>query len=204
MNWQKISIWIINGVMVVSMIALIFSVITVTQISQKGDNGWVEIGKLRLEDVNKYIPDENLQLKIKNPDLTHSRLRITHASLYISGADVNINWSAMYFIIRIGLFLFSLYLVREIIRSADYPFVMSNVKRLKIIGALLILGGFIEKFESIVGQWFVRRSYDLVGLEIQSEADINLSFIIGGLFMIVVAQVFKQGIKIREEQELTV
>lgn len=204
MNWQKISIGLINVVMALSLVALIFSVVAVTQIAKQGDNGRIQIGKFIIDDQNKYTPDENLQLKIKNPELSHTKLRITHASLYISGDDININWSMLYMALRLGMFLYSLYLVREVIRSAKNPFTLRNVKRLKIIGILLILGSFIEQVESLVAKWFVQRNYEMVGLRFYSENDFNLSLIIAGLFMIVIAQVFKYGIQMKEEQELTI
>ncbi len=206
MSWKKISIWLINILMLVSILGMVFSGIILFRLQGENAKGFSRVTshELRLTDQNKYQIDESVQVKIINDELKHSKIKISHAQLLIANEDLNVNWGFLYVGLRLIFFLFALYLVREIISSADNPFIKPNVKRLKILGLLLISSGFIEKLESLIGMWYLKTNFEFVGLELESSASINWTIIIAGLFIMVIAQVFNHGIELKQEQELTI
>lgn len=93
-----------------------------------------------------------------------------------------------------------LWMVRSIITSmaADDPFVTENVARLRLIGGLLATTPVILG----VGQGIAA---DLL-LESTTGAvfDLNFAWIFAGLLVLVVAEVWSQGIDMRDELEFTV
>lgn len=206
MNWQKISIGLINGIMVISIIAMILAAILLFRLQGEDAKGFSRVTSiaLRIINQNKYQIDESVQLKIKNDELNNSKIKISHAELLISNKDINFNWGVMYIVLRLIFFLLALYLIREIINTARNPFIRANVRRLKFLGLLLICAGVIEKLESIVGVWFLKSNFEFVGLELGSSANFDWTIIIAGLFLMVIAQVFSHGIELKHEHELTI
>ncbi len=115
----------------------------------------------------------------------------------------------------IGIILFQCYLIvgmhtlKNFVRSVktDSPFIAQNVKRLRIIGVLLLL---VEPIQWLLAKlmWFFIDQNFLLYPERKSTISISTvifsHWLLGGLLILLIAQIFNYGIKIKEEQDLTV
>lgn len=125
-------------------------------------------------------------------------------------------------VITSACFLYSfiiLLLLRSFVNSLEksHPFTKVNVKTLRIMGFMLIcieplhsgLSYFMENLmneyfihslpiRSVFGDVFYWLGYNL------SKGNFLSSWLVGGLIILVIAEVFKQGIAIKEEQDLTI
>ncbi len=97
-------------------------------------------------------------------------------------------------------------LVRSIIK--EKPFIRENVKRIRFIGLLLI---GVEVFLLIIDKIIFWLSKGLIVLEdlsyrssISLGTDLLNNWIFVGVMILIIAQVFKSGIELKEEQELTI
>jgi hypothetical protein len=81
-------------------------------------------------------------------------------------------------------------------------FVWSNVKRLRYIGGVLIA---LFLFEFITGMIFLLRVGEYISLPgYHLDSEINAVLLISGLFFLLIAEIFAKGLRLKEEQELTI
>lgn len=116
-------------------------------------------------------------------------------------------------VLSVGYYLVMLFVVRKIVLSAQHktPFVDANVFRLRMLGIMLLL---IEPL-SWLGKTIMLRSLPAyVEVEFFKKSDDQLSlgvpfqffstWIIAGVLVLVLAEVFRSGITLRNENELTI
>ena len=102
-----------------------------------------------------------------------------------------------------------IYELRQVVRTlvAGEPFARANAARIRFIGLVIILME-IAKVAILTGfSLFVRNNFTIEGLTLSVIPDPDLGdlgVIFLGLVVLVIAAVFRQGIELREEQELTV
>jgi hypothetical protein len=81
-------------------------------------------------------------------------------------------------------------------------FEWSNVKRLRYIGGVLIA---LFLFEFITGMIFLLRVGEYISLPgYHLDSEINAVLLISGLFLLLIAEIFAKGLRLKEEQELTI
>lgn len=139
-----------------------------------------------------YMVDElKGELTIVDPDTSFTLL------LFFSRLLTNI--SAIWF-----LFLF-----RSIIFSVidDKPFIRNNVVRLRIIGILLLVVPGIHDILIQSLSLSVAAEPIIEGFLTESvlfEIPITNPVLLSGIFILILSEVFRSGVKLREEQDLTV
>jgi hypothetical protein len=104
------------------------------------------------------------------------------------------------------LFLAILSVLRSIMRSLKRgsPFTMRNTSRLKLLGVLVMLSGpFYGGLEYIYGSMLSSR-IDVPGAVVKVNPDLRVLYIAVGLIILVIGQVFKYGVSLREDSELTI
>lgn len=84
------------------------------------------------------------------------------------------------------------------------PFVVENARRLKLIAFLLMVSPLLSFIKDILGDWFVRSYFLNNHSAFVLKTDFNLMMLLAGLVLLVVAEIFNLGAKIKEEQELTI
>ena len=116
------------------------------------------------------------------------------------------------FLLWQGLYLVVINQLRKILFSirAGNPFVNKNIRRIRLLGDCLIgaelvriLGGFlyITFFKGTLSVPGTRLDY----LDFPFYWEwLNLEIIFAGILILLIAEVFRVGIKLREEQELTI
>ncbi|GCC52495.1 hypothetical protein SanaruYs_27320 [Chryseotalea sanaruensis] len=137
------------------------------------------------------------------------------ASTYIKTVFLSYGVSSFFYSLIIFLF------IRAFVNSLrdQSVFTVQNVKRLRIIGILLLLAAPLNALQdyfmrSLVEDYFTHSIFNLdggiagrLGLWLGSSTANGTfvsSWIIAGLIIMVIAEVFKQGLQIKEEQDLTI
>jgi hypothetical protein len=102
------------------------------------------------------------------------------------------------------LFIAGLWLLRSILRSVrdGDPFIAANVRRLRIIGLLFLVGGPLAEILSSSFEQALASSVGVTGV------GPGISFPgpgpIAGLFVFVLAEVFAHGVRLRDDAEGTI
>lgn len=82
-----------------------------------------------------------------------------------------------------------------------HPFVAANAPRIRRIAYALIFGELARAAVTYVGMHSV---FSAPGLRPDSRPDINLAIVMCGLIVLAIAEVFREGTRLDEEQSLTV
>ena len=96
--------------------------------------------------------------------------------------------------------------LRAVLRSVadNRPFERANAKRIRAI-AFAVLGGeaarsMIVFFES----YYAKTYFTAPGLSFEAWPEINGASVLGGLIILVIAEVFRTGTRLADEQSLTI
>jgi hypothetical protein len=84
------------------------------------------------------------------------------------------------------------------------PFERENPKRIRLIGYLVILFGIICTIWGFVMSFNYIHKISLPGTSLKVNPDFNLSYILLGLLILLIAQIFDAGVKLQEEHDLTI
>ena len=84
------------------------------------------------------------------------------------------------------------------------PFVPANAARIRWIAYAVILGEIARSIVLFVGNAYARSHFAADGLSFDSWPSINAFAIIHGLIILVIAEVFRAGTRLDEDQSLTI
>lgn len=98
------------------------------------------------------------------------------------------------------------YLLRRLFKSLtqNNPFIVENAQRLRLISFLIMLIPVTSFAHDAVVNWFLKQNFLLDGSGIRSHLSIDLKTLFVGLVVLVIAEIFRVGARLKEEQELTV
>ncbi|ABS32636.1 DUF2975 domain-containing protein [Clostridium botulinum] len=112
------------------------------------------------------------------------------------------------FLFTTGVYIVVAWNLLKIVFSIDStPFSLKNVKNFKIIGYLMLFLSLIDAIESIVN---FKKSDDLVALGIILDKGIVgirpscILYLVLGIMALVLAEIFKKAVKIKNENDLTI
>ena len=105
-----------------------------------------------------------------------------------------------------GLILWIVYSLRKIVQSVRQknPFTSTNGKRLRIIAFSMVGIELIRGLADLTKMLYLEPRLHFETILIRSDISISLGVIIAGLVILVIAEAFRIGAEITEEQELTV
>ena len=83
-------------------------------------------------------------------------------------------------------------------------FERENPKRIRLIGYLVILFGIIDSIWGLVWSFKYIHKISLPGASLSVNLDFNLYYILLGLLILLIAQIFDAGVKMQEEHDLTI
>lgn len=134
------------------------------------------------------------------------RLRIIMPAEYWESRRGTVAFGALALVTMLGLFLYFLRLLRQVVWSVEDgdPFVSQNAKRLRIMGALIIMGGVAKTFSEFAMSGYADVVLRPAGFNLDGQLGLDFTSLIAGLGVIVLSEVFRIGAAMREEQELTV
>ena len=103
-------------------------------------------------------------------------------------------------------FLWSLTQLRLVFRSLSQgrPFVPENAGRLRVVGFAFIVGELARAALVYFWSYYTSLHFTANGLRFIASTDLNGTTIIGGLCILVIAEVFREGTRLHEDQSLTI
>lgn len=146
---------------------------------------------------------------------TVASAKLTAAELKLDAGQLTFNHQSSKQIIGFNLlsmwvaFAISLsitYLLRQIFRSLTQsnPFVVHNAQRLRIIAFLIMFSAVTSFAHDAVVNWFLQQNFLLHNSGIRAHLVIDLKTLMAGLIVLVIAEIFRIGARLQEEQDLTV
>jgi hypothetical protein len=109
-------------------------------------------------------------------------------------------------IAALGVLLWILVQLRGVFRTlaAGHPFVAANAARIRRIGYAIILGELGVYALGLIATDRVWSHFTAEGLVFDARPDLNVAGIVSGVIILVIAEVFRAGTRLDEEQSLTV
>ena len=103
-----------------------------------------------------------------------------------------------------GLFVFTQ--LRAVFRTlrAGQPFVSANVRRIRWIGVAVILGELAWSGIVLFENHYAATHFAAAGIRFNMQPAVNFVAIIYGLIILALAEVFREGTRLQEDQSLTV
>jgi len=129
------------------------------------------------------------QLQINNPKSYHIVLFLFAIS------SVKFSFT-LYVILLLRRILFS---VRE-----GNPFIFENGRRLKNIAIVTLCYGLFLSLYSSLTNIFISTGISLPSIDVMYKLEIHWEYIYWGLFTFVLAEVFRIGVNLKQEQDLTI
>jgi hypothetical protein len=114
--------------------------------------------------------------------------------------------TALVLAVSLAFVLWVLGQLRAVFRTlrAGTPFVPDNVTRIRRIGYALILGELARAVITFIGNYQVVTHFSADFVRFTLWPDFSFTTIIHGLIIVVLAEVFRVGVRLDEEQSLTV
>jgi len=143
----------------------------------------------------------------RTPDVTDGTLGDLRGSLrFVPLKRGFIAGSAVVIAIAISLIMWVLYQLRAVFRTlkAGQPFVPENALRLRRIGWAVIIGETLRAVVALFENAYAANHFSVSSLTFVVRPDYNALTVIGGLIILVIAEVFRAGTRLDEEQSLTV
>jgi hypothetical protein len=102
--------------------------------------------------------------------------------------------------------LWGIRLLQGVLRTVrdGHPFVAANARRVRTIGWLVIGGEIARAIIVFLENDYARRHFSIEGLRFTAHADFSVAAIVEGLIILVIAEVFRAGTQLDEDQSLTV
>lgn len=109
-------------------------------------------------------------------------------------------------LIALTVALVVIFQFRKIFRTlaASEPFARGNVRRIRIIAAIMIGAEIVRVIALSLVSLFLRAHLVTEGIAVRAAVDFRPGVIFAGLAFLVLGEVFRVGVELREEQSLTV
>jgi hypothetical protein len=163
--------------------------------------------------INKWpvilpVDSYSTQVSTTHPKVSHVKVKVEKASLSFRTQS---DWRIVAIvltgvIVGFGISLTVTYQLRKIfatLTQAD-PFVASNAGRIRIIGFVLISTPLVGALLDTITNQFVQKYFVAGKHSFLFRYDPELSWVFTGLVILVIAEVFRTGAKLKEEQDLTI
>ncbi len=156
--------------------------------------------------VSIRIDSQALDVKAPSLGIDAAELREVRGSLGFP-ARGSAGWLAISAVVLIfGFVLWVLGELRGLFRTIrdGHPFVPANAPRVRRLAYAVLLGELARSAVVFWGNHYAATHFTANGLLFDSRPDINLFAIVDGLIILVIAEVFRAGTRLDEEQSLTV
>ena len=179
----------------------------------------------------QLAPDGALNIDAAHPNVTMAipvSVRVDDRTLPVSAPDLGIEqaqllnlqgtlrfpprWGAFFVanlvlaICWLGLALWVLGLLRSLIGAlrAGQPFAAANASRVRAIGWAVIIGEIVRVSVVYFENRYAMTHFAAQGLQFMARPDISVFAIVHGLIILALAEVFRAGTRLDEDQSLTI
>lgn len=106
----------------------------------------------------------------------------------------------------LGIVLWGLGQLQAVFRTLrdGQPFVAANATRIRSIALIVIFGELARTALMFVANVYAVTHFSASGLQFDAQPDLNVFAIIHGLIIMVIAEVFRTGTRLDEDQSLTI
>jgi hypothetical protein len=137
----------------------------------------------------------------------HAYFKNAGGSLYFSPfgkADAASGTAALVLVIAFALFVIGQ--LRAVFRTLDAgrPFVAANVTRLRRIGWSFIAGAIAWAAIAYAGSVYATSHFAADAVRLDRLVDVNGAAVLAGAIILAIAEVFREGTRLEEDQSLTV
>jgi hypothetical protein len=155
--------------------------------------------------VSVQIDAQALHVGAPSLGIPSARLRSVRGSLVFPPRRSDVLGVLAGLVVMLATALWVLAQLRALLGSLGdgRPFVPANVVRVRRIGIAVIAGALGGSFVNFVSGSFSRH-FNGTGLTFEPEPNLNVFAIVCGLLIVMIAEVFRAGIELEEEQSLTV
>ncbi|HHT25861.1 MAG TPA: DUF2975 domain-containing protein [Firmicutes bacterium] len=111
--------------------------------------------------------------------------------------------------VGLPLLAMSLYVIHQLkavlgALCRNNPFAAENAEHMRNIGVAIIAWTVYQSIAYLIVGWYIARQIQIAGMTINPAFTFDATLLFVGLVVLVLAQVFKVGIQLREDQELTI
>jgi Protein of unknown function (DUF2975) len=112
----------------------------------------------------------------------------------------------IFLIVMFAIGLWVIGQLRAVFRTLrdGHPFVRANARRIRAIGYAVIIGEIARSAIVFYENYYAMTHFAADGLRFEARPELNVLAIVGGLIILVIAEVFGAGSRLDEEQALTV
>jgi hypothetical protein len=149
----------------------------------------------------------NHPIRSTTPGLEHVSLQSVRGLVQFSPrSPAAVAAGALALIALFGIALWMVGQLRDIFRTLrdGQPFVAANATRLRHIGWAILLGEIARSGFDSYGNYYVMTHFTAAGLHFEIRPDVNVLPILAGLIVLAIAEVFRIGTRLDEDQALTV
>jgi hypothetical protein len=153
------------------------------------------------------ITPETHPMTASPPGMENVHLEQVRGSLRFSPRSRNlVGGFALLLIVVLSLTLWVLVQLRGVFRAlrAGQPFVPANAIRIRRVAYAVIAGEIARAILVYIGMRYAATHFSIQGLQFEARPDINVIAIICGLIILVIAEIFREGTRLDEEQSLTI
>lgn len=114
--------------------------------------------------------------------------------------------NAILLAVLFGLALWVLGQLRAVFRTVrdGHPFVAANATRIRWIGCAVIVGELVRAAIVFFEHVYAKTHFVADGLRFEARPELNLMAFVYGLIILVIAEVFRTGTRLDEDQSLTI
>lgn len=146
-------------------------------------------------------------ITVSSPGVERVELLTAFAALDVSCS--NKTWIAVALPITVLIFAFlwiTLTILWRIMQTAatGAPFVPENVRRFRNLGLLILASELLFALLVYLIEIWIYPTLTIEGVILKAKFDINFASVLLGLFMLVMAEVFRRGTTLEDDQSLTV
>lgn len=108
--------------------------------------------------------------------------------------------------VMLGIILWGLGQLQAVFRTLrdGQPFVAANAARIRSIALIVIFGELARTALMFAANVYAITHFSASGLQFDAQPDLNVFAIIHGLIILVIAEVFRTGTRLDEDQSLTI
>jgi hypothetical protein len=109
-------------------------------------------------------------------------------------------------VLMFGYLLWMVTQLRHVFRSLSrgLPFAAGNARRIRWVGLAVIFGEAARAAVVYFWSYYTSLHFTVSGLRFAASADLSLITMVGGLGILVIAEAFREGARLQEDQSLTI